>query len=116
VRLELELDSERAAPGGTVTGRVHVLEGGDSRRIGVVLALYEKSRDFQVAAGSTESVLHEGPASTGDHYEFSFTLADDAVPSTKTDNGELYWELEATSDERGLDTRARRRFTVAPER
>jgi hypothetical protein len=113
VRLELELDAESVQPGGTVAGRVHVVEGGDSRELTLTLTFYEHTRDFTIPASQMSTVVHEGALATGDSYEFSVTLPDDAVPSVETKNGKLYWELELRSDERGLDTHLRRELRVS---
>jgi hypothetical protein len=113
VKLELELVSDSVPAGRTVAGRVRVVQGGDSRELTLTLTFYEHTRDFTIPAAQTSSVVHEGAVATGDSYEFSFALPDDAVPSVETRNGKLYWELELRSDERGLDTRVRREIRVS---
>jgi hypothetical protein len=113
MKLELKLDSEGVRPGGSIRGRVLAIESCDSRSLTLTITQYEKTRDYVVAAGSSSTVLHEGDVVAGQAYDFDFTLANDAAPSTKTKNGELYWELEVKSDESGLDTHLTRRFTVA---
>jgi hypothetical protein len=113
VKLELELTAESIPLGGTVAGRIKVVEGGDSRELTLTLTFYEHTRDFTIPAAQTSSVVHEGAVTTGDSYEFSFALPENAVPSVETKNGKLYWELDAHSDERGLDTHVRREIRVS---
>ena len=112
MKLELELTAESVPPGGTVAGRVSVVEGGDSRELTLTLTFYEHTRDFTIPAAQTSAVVHQGAVTTGESYEFSFALPEDAVPSVETKNGELYWELELRSDEPGFDTHVRRELRV----
>jgi hypothetical protein len=112
VKLALELDSESVARGERLTGRVNVVEGGDSRRLTVTLTLHEHSPSYDVVARTTEVALAEGALATGASYDFWFEPAADAWPSVKAKHSELFWQLEAKSDERGLDTHASRRVTV----
>lgn len=112
MKLELELTAESIPPGGTVAGRIKVVEGGDSRELTLTLTFYEHTRDFTIPAAQTSAVVHQGPVSTGDSYELSFALPEDAVPSVETKNGKLYWELELRSDEPGFDTHVRRELRV----
>lgn len=112
LKLELELAAESIPPGGTVAGRIKVTEGGDSRELTLTLTFYEHTRDFTIPATQTSTVVHEGAVTTGDSYEFSFALPQDAVPSVETKNGKLDWELELRSDEPGLDTHVRRELRV----
>ena len=112
MKLELELAAESIPPGGTVAGRIKVVEGGNSRELTITLTFYEHTRDFTIPAAQTSAVVHQGAVTTGDSYEFSLALPDDAVPSVETRNGKLYWELELSSDEPGLDTHARRELPV----
>jgi hypothetical protein len=112
LELELELASESVPAGGMVAGCVQVAEGGDSRELTLTLTFYEHTRDFSIPAAQTSAVVHEGPITTGDSYEFSFALPEDAVPSVETKNGRLYWELELRSDEPGFDTHVRRELRV----
>ncbi len=112
MKLGLELAAESVAPGETVAGRIKVVEGGDSRKLTLTLTFYEHTRDFTIPAAQTSAVVHQGAVTTGDSYEFSFALPEDAVPSVETKNGKLYWELELRSDEPGLDTHVRRELRV----
>jgi hypothetical protein len=112
MKLALELAAESIPPGGTVAGRIKVAEGGDSRELTLTLTFYEHTRDFTIPAAQTSAVVHQGAVTTGDAYEFSFALPEDAVPSVETKNGKLYWELELRSDEPGFDTHVRRELRV----
>jgi hypothetical protein len=112
VKFELELDSDRVKLGDHVHGRVKVVEGGESRSLVLTLNFYEKSRDYVVLASSSSVVLHEGDVLTGHAYDFDFTFPADVPPSTKTKNGELYWEVDVKSDEPGLDSYLSRRLEV----
>lgn len=112
MKLELELDSDRFAPGGHVTGKVNVLEGGKSRALTLTLSFHEQTRDYGAVPFSADAVLHQGDLTAGESYDFGFELPADAQPSVKAEHSELYWELDACSDERGLDTHATRRIEV----
>jgi hypothetical protein len=113
VRLELELDRECVTPGEQLTGRVVVLEGGPSRSLSLTVRFCERSPQLESTAFSTNAVLHQGDLTTGQTLEFGCELPKDALPSVKGKVGELFWELEASSDEPGVDTQIRRRFEVA---
>lgn len=113
-RLELQLDRDRFSPGETVTGTVLVTEGGSSRRLEVTLDYHERGEDEyqRVAQSLSGGELHTGDLATGASYPFSIELPADALPSYKSNHGELWWELDARSDELGRDTHARRRIEV----
>ena len=112
MKLALELDAERVAAGGEVRGRVLVAEGGRSRSLTVTLSFRERSPSYLETRFSEGGVLHEGDLPTGHALEFRFLLPSHALPSVKTRYGELFWELEAVSDEPGLDTRVSRTLEV----
>jgi hypothetical protein len=112
VKLELQLDADRVAPGEEVTGRVLVHEGGRSRALTLTVSFCESSPSYQSAPLSQSTVLHEGDLAAGQAVEFRCELPELAPPGVKGKHGELYWELEVVSDEPGFDTRARRRFEV----
>lgn len=116
MRLALELDAKPVAAGEEVSGRVLVLEGGRSRSLSLTLSFRERSPSYLETAFSEGGVLHEGDLATGQALEFGFTLANDAQPSVRGNHGELFWELEAVSDEPGLDTRASRVVEVTAAR
>jgi hypothetical protein len=113
-KLGVELERERYAPGDGVRGTVTVLEGGGSRKLEVVLAFREQVGDYEHTATTIDGgELHGGDLALGASYGFEVALPDDALPSYRSRHGELYWELEVRSDERGRDTRERRRVEVA---
>jgi hypothetical protein len=116
VRLALELDSDRVAPGERVDGRIEVLEGGPSRSLTLTLSFHERSRDYFAVAYSSGSVVHQGALASGQTIAFDFTLPAEAPPSLVAEHSELWWELEVQSDEPGPDTFARRRMEVAANR
>ena len=112
MKLALELDSDRFAPGGHVRGKVNVIEGGKSRALTLTLSFHEQTRDYSAISYSAGAVLHQGDLTAGESYDFGFELPAEAQPSVKAEHSELYWELDARSDERGLDTHAGRRIEV----
>jgi hypothetical protein len=113
-RFDLQLDRERFAPGETVKGSVLVVEGGGSRSLGVSLTYNEKTEDFFDVVTSIETgTLHEGDLTAGTSFAFELSLPADALPNYKSEHGELYWELDAKSDEAGRDTHERRRIEVS---
>jgi hypothetical protein len=116
VKLALELDAQRVAPGEDVTGRVVVLEGGRSRSLTLKVSFRERSPTFLETPVGEAAVVHEGDLATGHAVEFRFTLPDGALPGVKGKHGELIRELEAVSDEPGLDTRVSRILEVASNR
>jgi hypothetical protein len=87
-----------------------VLEGGRSRSLTLAVGLREQSPRYVEHAFDSRGVIHEGDLATGQAVEFRFTLPVDAPPSVKGKRGELYWQVDAVSDEPGLDTQAGRRF------
>jgi hypothetical protein len=115
VKLELQLDGEEYAPGDTVTGSVLVLEGGGSRSLEVSLHFRERTSEDDEHTPVTLSggELHAGDLTTGASYPFEIQLPADALPNFRSKHGELFWEVDARSDERGRDTHARRRIDVA---
>lgn len=114
-RFELQVDRERCAPGETIGGTIHVLEGGPSRSLQVLLAYNEKTEDYAAVATSISSgPLHTGDLTTGMSFEFELALPADAFPNYRSEHGELYWELDVKSEEFGPDTHHRRRIEVAP--
>ena len=114
-RLELQLDRERYAPGEAINGTIFVVEGGDSRSLEALLEYKEKTDDYQEVANSISSgQLHSGELPSGTTLEFELLLPEDALPNYKSEHGELYWELDLKSDERGRDTHERRRIEIEP--
>ena len=115
MKLQLQLDGDRYAPGEMVTGSVLVLEGGRSRALEVSLHFRERTSedDEHTPVTFSSGELHAGELTTGASYPFGIQLPPDALPNFKSKHGELFWEVEARSDERGLDTHARKRIDVA---
>jgi hypothetical protein len=108
VKLEIVLDSDRAAQGDKVTGRVDVVEGGPSRS----LTFHEQTQSYSVVRYDSGGVIHEGELVTGNRVDFDFTVPAEAPPSVNCKHSELYWELAITSDEHGLDTHVQRRLEI----
>jgi hypothetical protein len=102
-------------PGDWVRGRVSVLEGGGSRSLSVWLHYRERTRDYSATArreGGAE--LGAGELTGGTSFEFAIALPADALPCYSSPNGELWWEVEAKSDEPGRDTIVQQRIEVGP--
>ena len=111
VRLELAVEHDRVARGDTVRGSVHVVEGGRSRSLSVALLYREYQGKAKRATGSgheTREKLIEGDLIAGSEYSFTLRLPDDAWPAyvCEPTGTRLRWEVEATSDQPGVDTRA----------
>jgi hypothetical protein len=112
-RLQLRLDRDRFAPGDAVTGTVVVTEGGRSRSLEIVLAYVEQTKDYrEVARSISTGHLHAGNLDTGATYRFEIALPSDALPGFASEHGQLYWELDVKSDERGRDSHERHRIEV----
>jgi hypothetical protein len=113
-RLQLQLEQDRYTPGDAVKGTILVLEGGRSRSLEVLLEYCEETADYrEVAISIPSGPLHEGDLTTGTSFEFELALPQDALPNYASEHGELYWELDARSDEFGRDTHERSRIGVA---
>jgi hypothetical protein len=96
-----------------VRGRVAVLGGGKSRALYASLRFREKTADYAATAVEREiPALHEGELSSGTSFPFAIQLPPDALPGVESPHGALYWEVEAKSDELGIDTLVQRRFEV----
>ena len=116
MKLALELDRAAVASGEAVTGRVRVLQGGASRSLTLTVTFCERSPGFFSIAFGDSGVIHEEDLVTGSAVEFRFELPASAPPSARGRHGELFWQLEVVSDERGLDTRAAQTFEVVARR
>jgi hypothetical protein len=100
-------------PGDTVKGTILVLEGGGSRSLEALLEYKEETADYlEVAISIPSGPLHEGDLTTGTSFEFELTLPPEALPNCKSKHGELYWEVDAKSNEAGRDTHDRRQLEV----
>jgi hypothetical protein len=116
VKLEVRPERERYAPGETVAGAVVVAEGGSSRRLEIELRYREQTmlEEYEHTALTVPGgELHTGDLEAGASFAFAIPLPADALPSFKSAHGELFWELDARSDERGVDTHERVRVVVA---
>jgi hypothetical protein len=112
-RFQLQLERQRYAPGETVKGTILILEGGASRALEAQLEYKEESPDYsEVAVSIPSGALHDGDLTEGTSFEFGLTLPPDALPSYNSRHGELYWEVDAKSDEAGRDTHERQRIEV----
>lgn len=116
-RFQVELEGARYAPGDTVRGTILVLEGGASRSLEALLEYREETEDVSGVATSVSSgPLHAGDLDMGMMFEFGLALPQDAFPNYRSEHGELYWQLDVKSDERGTDTHERLRIEVEPVR
>lgn len=113
MKLEIQLDADRVAPGQALDGRILVHEGGVSRTVTLTVSFCERSPATMSIVFSQDAILHEGDLETGQALEFGFRLPDWALPSVRGKHGELFWRLDVVSDEPGPDTRATRVFEVA---
>jgi hypothetical protein len=114
-RFQLELDQERYTPGDTIRGTILVLEGGSSRSLEALLEYHEKTDDYShIAASIPSGPLHTDDLATGRAFQFELSLPPNAFPNYRSENGELYWELDIKSDEFGRDTHERHRIEVGP--
>lgn len=112
-RLQLQLDRERYRPGEAVRGSILVLEAGGSRSLEALLEYTEETADYrEVSISIPTGPLHEGELTTGTSFDFELVLPPNALPNYKSEHGELYWEVDAKSDERGRDTHDRRRIEI----
>lgn len=112
-RLQLQLEQRRYGPGDTVQGTILVLEGGHSRSVEAQLEYREETADYhEVPVRIAVGPLHEGDLTTGTSFEFEVTLPPDALPNYESEHGELYWQIDAKSNEIGRDTHERRRIEV----
>ena len=90
-----------------------MLEGGGSRSLEALLEYKEETADYlEVAISIPSGPLHEGDLTTGTSFEFELTLPPEALPNCKSKHGELYWEVDAKSNEAGRDTHERRQLEV----
>ena len=110
---DLQIDAEHTKPGETVSGTVVVREGGRSRSLEVSLEFVEETDDYtEVATSISSGHLHEGKLESGMSFAFALALPPDALPAVRSRHGQLYWRLDAKSDERGPDSHERRRIEI----
>jgi hypothetical protein len=118
-RLDLQLDTDRLEfqPGDWVRGRVAVLEGGKSRDLSVRVRYREKSPDYDATVVEhTSGALCTGDLTAGRTYDFAIQIPSDALPSYSSVHGDLWWEVEARSNEFGVDTKTTQRIDVVVQR
>lgn len=112
MKLEIRLDAEHVAPGEELAGHILVLDDGASRALRLTVSFRERSPAYLETLFAESVVIHEGDLATGQTVAFRYEMPDWAQPGVKGKHGELFWELEATSDEPGRDTHVRRRIDV----
>jgi hypothetical protein len=114
LEIQLEAGDGPYRPGDWVRGRVAVLGGAKSRALYASLRFRERSVDYSATPRTVDGpALNEGDLRSGTSFPFQLQLPADALPGVESAHGSLYWEVEAKSDERGIDTRVQRRFEVA---
>ena len=97
-----------------MSGSVLVLEGGAARSLTACLEFHEQSTSGgnKVVTSVSTKPLHEGELSAGMRFPFTLVLPGGALPSYRSEHGELYWEVHVRSDELGFDTHVRKRVLV----
>ena len=81
--------------------------------IRVALHYRESTADYKATSATYgEAELHQGELTAGASFPFAIQLPSDCFPSFQRDNGELYYEVHARSDELGPDTHVERRIKV----
>jgi hypothetical protein len=115
VSLGLWIERQRYGPGDAVRGYVDVAEPIDARELTVALQYAEETRDYRGAGrtGAT-STLHAGPVGRGRRFAFDLALPPDALPSFRTPNSAVWWEVVASADKPGFDQHARLAIDVVP--
>ena len=112
---DLQIDGDRYKPGDTVSGTVVVRQGGRSRWLEVLLEFIEETSDYtEVATSISTGHLHMGKLQEGMSFAFELTVPPDALPEVRSRHGQLYWRLDARSDELGPDSHERRRLVIGP--
>jgi hypothetical protein len=111
--LELTLDDTQLRPGDWVRGKVTAIEGGKSRALKLSVHFRERTADYSATVRTEGGApIHYGDIAAGESFDFAIQLPADALPSYASANGELYWEVEAKSDESGFDTVLGHRIVV----
>jgi hypothetical protein len=115
MKLGLVVEDRPHAAGEWIRGRVEVQEGGHSRRLTVSLLQRDRTTDYKGVVSRIDAPeLHQGDLEAPASFDFNVQVPEDAVPSYSGSYGEIYWELDAKSDERGMDTHARLVIRVTP--
>ena len=113
--LHVQLEEERYTGGDTVKGTILVTEGGGSRSLEIRLEFVEETDDYlEVPTSVSSGPLHAGDLVPGMSFEFALALPPHALPGYSSEHGELYWRVDAKSDELGNDTHEIRRIEVEP--
>jgi hypothetical protein len=112
MKLEIALDAEAVAPGGTLRGLVDVLEGGEARSLTLTVSFCESSPSYMAVPFGRSDVIHEGDLATGQAVTFQYELPEWAPPGVKSEHAALFWQVEAIADRPGLDARASRQFQI----
>ena len=114
MKLDLSVEDRPFAPGEWIRGRVEVVEGGRSRRLTVMLHHRDSTTDYTGTIQTIETAaLHSGDLTAPASLEFAVQVPPDALPTYSGALGSTFWELDAKSDEPGMDTHARKRIVVA---
>lgn len=112
MKLSLELISDVVSRGGSLAGRVIVLDGGRARELLLTLTFTERTRDYRVTPIHTCTTLHGGDLVTGQIVDFAVPIPPDGPASVTCANSALVWELELRADAPGLDTVLTRAVTI----
>jgi hypothetical protein len=113
---QVQLDEDQYTPGDTVKGTILVTEGGGSRSLEVRLEFVEETDDYvEVPISISSGPVHAGDLTRGMSFEFALALPPNALPGYASEHGELYWRIDAKSDEPGSDTHEIRRIEVEPQ-
>lgn len=114
MKLALTVEDRAYGAGEWIRGRVEVQEGGHSRRLTVALLQRDRTSDYSgIVRTIAGPELHQGDLEAPASFEFSVQIPADAPPSYADAYGSAYWEIDAKSDERGIDTHARTVIRVA---
>jgi hypothetical protein len=108
----VDVARRRLTRGLTVTAR-----DGELRRGGDVEAWRWSSATRPPDHGHSARTIGSGPLRHGDLatglvVDFDVLLPGDALPNCRSPEGELFWQLDVKSDERGRDTHEIRRIIV----
>jgi hypothetical protein len=110
---QLQLKEDRHTAGDTVKGTILITEGGRSRSLEARLEFVEETDDYlEVPISISSGQLHAGDLTRGMSFEFALPLPPNALPSYASEHGELYWRIDAKSNELGNDTHEIRRIEV----
>ncbi len=108
MKLDVTVEAGPFAPGGQVSGVVHVLEGGEVRELTAQLVYHEETSDYSGAVLRIGSApLATGQLRVGETFPFALTLPADALPNQSGRHGQVIWHAIAHADiPRGNDANA----------